>query len=173
MIANPPPLCLIIAGPNGAGKTTFARQLLPRAGISDFINVDLIALGLAPLHPQTMQIQATRLFFQEFDRLSSAKASFAFESTLSGRSYLGRIQALKEQGYHIQICYLKVDAVKLSLQRVAHRVRQGGHDVPAEDIRRRFIKSWSNFNDLYRPLADTVYVFDNSTSTLTLLESYP
>jgi predicted ABC-type ATPase len=83
------PLCIIIAGPNGAGKTTFAREfLLKDAGIIYFVNPDLIAGGLSPLRPELASVAAGRIFLNELDRLANSKSDFAFESTLSGRSYL-------------------------------------------------------------------------------------
>jgi predicted ABC-type ATPase len=86
------PLCLIIAGPNGAGKTTFAREFLPREGnIVHFVNADLIAAGLAPLRPAMANMKAGRIFLSELDRLAGFKVDFAFESTLSGLTYLERI----------------------------------------------------------------------------------
>lgn len=84
-----PPLCIVIAGPNGAGKTTFAKEFLIReAGIIHFVNPDLIAGGLSPLRPELASIAAGRIFLSELDRLAESKSDFAFESTLSGRSYM-------------------------------------------------------------------------------------
>jgi predicted ABC-type ATPase len=79
------PRCLIIAGPNGAGKTTLAKKFLtPDKGILHFVNADLIASGLSPLHPELAGRAAGRLLLAEVDRLTSERRSFALESTLSG-----------------------------------------------------------------------------------------
>ena len=79
------PRCIVIAGPNGAGKTTFAREFLPTgAGVTHFVNADLIASGLAPLRPEMAGIAAVRILLKELDRLAKARTDFAFESTLSG-----------------------------------------------------------------------------------------
>lgn len=87
------PRCVIIAGPNGAGKTTFAREFLPKdAGILHFVNADLIAAGLSPLEPSAAQVAAARIFLEELVRLAAARIDFAFETTLSGRTYLERVQ---------------------------------------------------------------------------------
>lgn len=167
------PRCLIIAGPNGAGKTTFAREYLPGFGIWHFVNADLLAAGLSPLKPEAAQIAAGKLFLKELDRLAFQQADFCFESTLSGRTYATRLHAWREQGYTIQLIYLKVATVRISLQRVAARVRNGGHHVPEADVRRRFVRSWINYQDVYLPLADSAWTFDVSDDKPILLEKHP
>ncbi len=132
------PRCLIIAGPNGAGKTTFAHDFLPRDSVLRFINNDSIAKGLSPLDPSAGQIAAGRIFFSELDRAAAARLDFAFESTLSGLAYLPRLRRWRAAGYTIEIIYLKLDDVRISLERIAARVRTGGHNVPEVDARRRF-----------------------------------
>jgi predicted ABC-type ATPase len=92
------PRCFIIAGPNGAGKTTFARTFLPRERMTRFLNTDLLAAGLSPLDPTAAQLAAGRLFLSELDRLAGARADFAFESTLSGLSYLPRLRRWRLEG---------------------------------------------------------------------------
>src|SRR6267143_3058137 len=94
------PRCIIIAGPNGAGKTTFACDYLPEiARLIHFVNADLIAGGISPLHPELAALAAGRLMLRELSRLVEAKAELAFESTLSGRHYAKRIEDWKAQGY--------------------------------------------------------------------------
>ncbi len=83
--------------------------------------------------------------------------SFAFETTLSGKTYLNKISEIKSNGYEVIIYYLK-----LAIERVKLRVAQGGHNIPEKDIRRRFERSWTNFNKLYMPLADSWIIFDTS-----------
>ena len=168
------PICLIIAGPNGAGKTTFAREFLPHeGGMVHFVNADLIAAGLAPLKPAMANLQAARVFLEELDRLASARADFAFESTLSGRAYVERIQQWKTQGYRIEIVYLKLKSPEIALKRIATRVKQGGHDVPAADVRRRFIRSWRNFEAVYLPLCDAWWLYDATSYPPSFLERHP
>jgi len=165
------PLCIVIAGPNGAGKTTFAREFLPKdARVVRFVNTDLIASGLSPLRPELAAIAAGRLFLKELDRLARARLDFAFESTLSGLTYLGRLKRWKAAGYRIEIVYLRLRSARLALRRIAARVRQGGHDVPRADVLRRFDRSWLNFEKRYKLLADTWSVYDSSGKTPRLLE---
>lgn len=165
------PLCFIIAGSNGAGKTTFARNfLLKELGIVHFVNADLIAAGLSPLDSSLAQLKAGRLFLEEIKRLAHAKTNFAFETTLSGHSYLPLLKRWKVEGYRIEVIYLRLSSPSLSLERIAERVKQGGHDIPRATVLRRFERGWKNFLNLYRPLADAWAIYENSESTPQLLE---
>lgn len=172
--ARPRPRCILIAVPNGAGKTTFSRKILTaQQGILHFVNADLIAAGLSPLHPELAARAAGRLLLAELDRLAAARTSFALESTLSGVTYVERVRRMKDVGYSLEIIFLKLSSADLAIKRVAHRVKQGGHHVPAEDVRRRFVRGWLNFAQHYRPLADVWAVYENSGPTPVLLEQYP
>lgn len=166
------PRCIIIAGPNGAGKTTFAREYLPKdAGVIHFVNADLLAAGLSPLNPNLAALNAGRLFLEELDRLAKAHQDFAFESTLSGLSYLGHIKRWKSAGYRIEIVFLRLVSVQLALQRISVRVKQGGHNVPRADVLRRYNRGWKNFENAYKPLADSWQIYDNSGLKPQLLEA--
>jgi len=168
------PRCIIIAGPNGAGKTTFARDYLPGiARLIHFINADLIAGGISPLRPELAAIAAGRLVLRELNRLVEANAEFAFESTLSGLHYAKRLEDWKARGYLIEIAYIRLASPQLALSRIAGRVRQGGHDVPRVDVIRRFKRGWTNFVDVYWPLADHWAIYENSRSKPMLLERDP
>jgi len=168
------PLCIVIAGPNGAGKTTFAREFLPKdARVVRFVNTDLIASGLSPLRPELAALAAGRLFLKELDRLAGARLDFAFESTLSGLTYLSRLKRWRGSGYRIEIVYLRLRSPQLALRRIAARVKQGGHDVPRADVLRRFDRSRINFEKRYRLLADAWGVYDNSGAKPRLLEKGP
>ncbi len=168
------PRCVLIAGPNGAGKTTFARRYLPEdAGVIHFVNADLIASGLSPLKPELAAIAAARMVLREIDRLAAERTDFAFETTFSGLTYVRRLQAWKQAGYRIEMVYLRLRSVQLALRRIAARVRQGGHDVPRADVVRRFSRGWENFQRIYRPLADSWAVYDNSGRAPRLLEKSP
>jgi len=168
------PRCVLIAGPNGAGKTTFARRYLPEdAGVVHFVNADLIASGLSPLKPELAAIAAARMVLREIDRLAAERTDFAFETTFSGLTYVRRLQACKQAGYRIEMVYLRLRSVQLALRRIAARVRQGGHDVPRADVVRRFSRGWENFQRIYRPLADSWAVYDNSGRAPRLLEKSP
>ncbi|HMD85781.1 MAG TPA: zeta toxin family protein [Terriglobia bacterium] len=156
----------IIAGPNGAGKTTFAREFLPNyAECKNFINADLIAQGVAPFSPEAVAFRAGRLMLEEINHYVKRGEDFGFETTLSGRSYLGLIRRLKKLGYRVHFFFLLVPAVDLALTRVRGRVMEGGHDIPESVVRRRFGRSLQNFFAHYRQLGDSWIVFDNSGPT--------
>jgi len=168
------PICIVIAGPNGAGKTTFAREFLPKdADVLHFVNADLIASGLSPLRPELAALAAGRLVLKELDRLARARLNFAFESTLSGLTYVGRLKKWRAAGYRIEIIYLRLSSARLALRRIAARVKQGGHNVPRADVIRRFDRSWKHFQNIYSLLADTWTVYDNSHDKPRLLEQGP
>ena len=168
------PRCIVIAGPNGAGKTTFAREFLPReAGVIHFVNVDLIAGGLSPLDPNLAAVAAGRLLLKELKRLAQARVDFAFESTLSGLAYANRIKEWKAEGYRVEICFVRLSSPSLALRRIAARVKQGGHDVARADVLRRFDRSRKNFENVYRPLADAWFMYDNSAESPTLIAEGP
>jgi predicted ABC-type ATPase len=156
---------VIIAGPNGAGKTTFAREFLPReAGCPDFINVDLIAAGLSPFAPEQAGLRAGRLMLQEIRRRVMLGDSFAFETTLSGRHYARLIPAWRADGYTVELIFLSLPSPDLAVCRVRSRVAQGGHDVSAAVIRRRFHGGLRNFHDIYKSLVSSWTLCDNAGS---------
>jgi len=159
------PNCYIIAGPNGAGKTTFATRFLPTyAKCIHFINPDLIARGLSPFDPDIALIRAGRLVAERIREMRDARVDFAFETTLSGRAYLRVIADLRAAGYRIHMFYLWIPGPELALLRIRERVEKGGHNVPAQDVRRRFRRTLDNLFQLYRPHLDSLRLFDNSTS---------
>lgn len=165
------PRVIIIAGPNGAGKTTFAREFLPNeAGCPVFVNADLIAAGLAPFAPETAAVQAGRLMLQELARHFASRSSFAFETTLSGRGYLRMIEQWQAAGYRVKLLFLQLASADEAIARVAQRVKQGGHDIPAAVIRRRFVAGRSNFERLYAPIVDAWALYDNSAEQPVLLD---
>lgn len=97
------PTIYVIAGCNGAGKTTFAREFLPSIGVERFLNADEIARGLSPLRPEAAAFKAGRLLLSELHELIDRRATFALESTLSGRIYVIVFERAKQQGYVIEL----------------------------------------------------------------------
>lgn len=158
------PNVYVIAGPNGAGKTTLAREFLPHyAGCVEFVNADLIAAGLSPFAPERAAFRAGRLMLEQIRKLARERVDFAFETTLSGRTYSSLLQEFREFGYAVHLFFLWIPTVEMSLARVADRVLQGGHNIPEDDIRRRFDRGLRNLFDYYRPLLDSWTILDNST----------
>jgi predicted ABC-type ATPase/DNA-binding transcriptional ArsR family regulator len=162
---------LIIAGPNGAGKTTFAQEFLPReAGCPIFINADYIAHGLSPFSPYAAAIRAGKLMLNELADHMNHRRSVAIETTLSGRRYARLIPSWQDEGYAVKLVFLSLHNVELALARVAGRVRQGGHSIPPDVIRRRFEAGRRNFDALYKSLVDSWVLYDNSGPEPILVE---
>lgn len=154
---------VLIGGPNGAGKTTAARVLLTRqlTGIP-FLNADEIARSIAPENPESAAIDAGRILLEQLHDLVWRGQSFALESTLSGRAFAPVLKACRSAGWRITLYYFWLASPEASIARVANRVREGGHGIPAETIQRRFRKGLWNLLNLYLPLADTAAIYDNS-----------
>ncbi|MFT7722088.1 MAG: zeta toxin family protein [Roseateles sp.] len=167
---SPAPRVIILAGPNGAGKTTFAREFLPQeAQCPAYLNADLIAAGLAPFAPETAAIAAGRLMLTEIERYAQRRESFAFETTLSGRGYARTIRRWKATGYRVELFFLSLPSVEFAVERVAQRVRQGGHDIPADVIERRFHAGLSSFEQVYKPIVDAWMLLDASSTPVQVL----
>jgi predicted ABC-type ATPase len=153
---------VIIAGPNGAGKTTFAREFLPNeANCPIFVNADLIAAGLSPFAPDSAAFKAGRLMLEEIASHVKRGESFAFETTLAGLTYTQMIPVWRSSGYKVELAFLSLPDVEMAIKRVAIRVKQGGHNVPEEVIRRRFVHGLTNF-ERYKLLVDSWQLYDNS-----------
>lgn len=166
-----PRLC-IIAGPNGVGKTTFARTFLPKAGIMEFLNADLLAAGLTPLHPEDSAFAAGRLLLRRWHELTDQKKSFAFETTLSGRTYATMLQKAHEEEYLISLHFLWVPSVQICLRRIRNRVKKGGHFVPDKDVLRRYVSGLRNFFEIYLQLAEEVHLWDVSQQPVFLVSNW-
>ena len=139
------PNLYIIAGPNGAGKTTASYTLLPdMLGCKNFVNADEIARGLSPFSPETVDVQAARIMLTRIEELLAQTADFAIETTLATRSYVELVKRAQALGYKVHLLFFCLDSPEQAIQRVAQRVRQGGHGIREEVIRRRFKKGIDN-----------------------------
>ena len=157
------PHVIVIAGPNGAGKSTTAPMLLKGTlGVTEFVNADVIAQGLSAFQPESAAFHAGRVMLERLHYLAKERVDFAFETTLASRSFAPWIAKLKQSGYTFHLVFLWLPSADFAVARVAERVRMGGHDVPEETIRRRYNKGIGNFFLLYRPMADTWRMYDNS-----------
>jgi len=155
----------MIAGPNGAGKTTTAGPLMQGGKvIYEFINSDEIARGLAPMHPESVSLAASKLMLKRLKELLEAGKSFAFETTASGTNYIKYLKEAKSDGYEVQLLFLWLSSPDLAVKRVTQRVAQGGHSVPEETIRRRYQLGLKNLIKHYLPLSDSAIIINGSTS---------
>lgn len=168
------PKIILIAGPNGAGKTTFAREFLPHeAGCPAFVNADLIAEGLSPFAPQAAALRAGRLMLEAIAQHVARRESFAVETTLSGLSYERHIKAWRAAGYQVVLFFLALPCADMAVQRVAERVRQGGHGIPEAVVRRRFDAGRRLFTRVYQPLVDAWVLYDSAGEEPILLDWSP
>ena len=153
----------IIAGCNGAGKTTASFTVLPEMlDCREFVNADEIARGLSPFHPEGVAIQAGRLMIDRVIHLLKEGETFAFETTLSTRSYVKLIQQAQRRGYFVTLLFFSLSTPEQAVQRVAKRVSQGGHNIPTDVVYRRFESGLSNLFNLYMPIVDYWALYDNS-----------
>jgi predicted ABC-type ATPase len=156
------PIIVAVAGPNGAGKSTVAPALLEGTlGVTQFVNADVIAQGLAGFSPETVAIEAGRIMLRRIKSLAARGLSFAFETTLSSRTFAPWLRGLASSGYTVAVMYFWLPNVELAVRRVRSRVALGGHDVPEEIVRRRYRSSITNFMSLYAPQADAWWLYDN------------
>ena len=108
--------------------------------------------------------EGCRLMLEEIDDMVRQRKSFAFETTLSGRAYLHKIQQWQKLGYHVKLLFLSLPTSDVAIARVAARVSQGGHNITEDVIRRRFKAGLLNFDTLYKQQVDAWMLYDNSES---------
>jgi predicted ABC-type ATPase len=130
--------------------------------VNEFVNADTIALGLSAYRPEAAAFAAGRVMLERLDQLARAREDFAFETTLSGRTYLRWLELLRAGGYRVHLVFLALSSPELALARVAERVRKGGHDVPEAVVRRRFAAGLRNLVACYLDVVDSWHVYDNS-----------
>jgi predicted ABC-type ATPase len=168
------PNIYVIGGANGSGKTTVARRLFPNfLDVFEYVNADEIASGLSPFNPESVAIQSGRLMLERLDTLVQERADFAFETTLAARSFAHFLRGCKSQGYTINLIYFWLQTPELAIERVHRRVESGGHNIPAEVIRRRYERGRKNLTQLYLPLCDKWIVYDNSRDDPLLVAERP
>jgi predicted ABC-type ATPase len=159
------PNLFVIAGPNGAGKSTIAGKLLVDSRqVEEFVNADIIAASLAANSGASADFLAGRIMLERLDYLVTRNFDLAFETTLASRTLLPRIMKMRESGYLFHLIYLWLPSADMAVKRVAARVHDGGHFVPDHVVRRRFVRSLSNFFNRYRRIADSWVMLDNSTT---------
>ena len=157
------PCVIALAGPNGAGKATAGPSLVrDTLGMTQFVNADVVASGLSAFEPEGTAIRAGRIMLDRLRQLARDRKSFAFETTLSARSFAPWLARLNDSGYRFHLIYLWLPDPEMAVQRVAARVRAGGHGIPDETVRRRYTAGLANFFHIYCPLSSTWRMYDNS-----------
>ena len=153
----------IIAGCNGAGKTTASYTILPEIlNCKEFVNADEIAKGLSPFQPEKVAFESGRIMLERIDVLMNSNESFAFETTLSTKTYKQRLLQAKELGFNIKLLFFWLPSIEMAINRVKIRVSEGGHNIPKDVIARRYKRGIENLFKIYLPLCDDWAVFDNS-----------
>ncbi len=150
----------VIAGANGAGKTTSAKYLLTKfLDIVEFVNADEIARGISPFNPRSVDLTASKIMLKRIADLVRQGKNFAFETTLSGKNYLKLLKNLQKKNYQINLIFLYLDSPKEAKQRVAYRVKTGGHFISDDDIERRYYRGIKNLGE-YLDLSDYAIIID-------------
>jgi predicted ABC-type ATPase len=156
------PNLYIIAGCNGAGKTTASYTVLPELlNCNEFVNADNIAAGLSPFNPESVALEAGRIMLQRINELLNRGVDFAFETTLSTRSYISLVKKAQQKGYEVTLLFFWLSSPQMAMERVARRVSKGGHNIPADVIERRYYRGIRNLVYLYIPLCDRWFVINN------------
>lgn len=161
----------IIAGANGSGKSTLASELLPSENL-EFLNADEVAKEICPENIESVKIRAGKIVLSRLENLLNTEKSFALETTLSGKNHIKTIEKAKRLGYQVVLIYSYLDNPVLCENRIKIRVLNGGHNIPKDDIIRRFYRSKKNFWNIYKNLVDEWNLFYNGTSEYILVAQY-
>jgi predicted ABC-type ATPase len=158
------PVITVVAGANGSGKSTltkWARDFFQsEANLdADAASVDLQARESA----SAGRIEAGKEVLKAAKELLTKRVSFSVETTLSGNTYLRMLSEAAQLGYRTRLIYIGTRDLKINMERIEDRVRKGGHDVPLEDQRRRYGRSFANLPKALA-LADEAVLLDNSSS---------
>ena len=156
----PTPVLHLLAGPNGAGKSTFVERVLQPVTLLPFVNADVIAAQRWPESPLEHAYEASRAAADERSRLMGEQASFISETVFSHPSKVELVSRAVALGYLVHLHVILVPPA-LAGPRVATRVAQGGHDVPARKIRERYERLWP-LVAAARGVADRTTFYDNS-----------
>ena len=161
----------IISGANGSGKSTLAEVLLKEKNL-EFLNADEIAKELAPNAINSVPISAGKEYFKRLKLYFDNKKSFAVESTLSGNNVIRIIKRAQDLNYKIILVYSFLQNCTTCIERVKKRVKNGGHNVPEEDIIRRYYKSLVKFWNEYRFMVDEWTLFFNGYDYAPIIVSF-
>ncbi len=164
------PKMYIISGCNGSGKTTASYTLLPDLlGCREFVNSDEFAKSLSPFDPGSASITASRYMLMKINYLLGRYEDFSIETTLATRSLVKIINEAHSVGYEVTILYFWLNSPELAIQRVRDRVASGGHNIPDNVVRRRYMMGLQYFFDTYRPICDRWILADNSKSNFSIV----
>lgn len=153
----------IISGCNGAGKTTASYTLLPEVfQCKEFVNADEIAKGLSPFNPEGVAIDAGKVMLQRITDLLAREETFAIETTLASRTLNTLVEKAQANGYNVKLIFFWLNSTQLAVRRVAQRVKEGGHNIPENVIKRRYVAGIKNLFKIFIPIVDSWLIADNS-----------
>ena len=128
----------IIGGVNGVGKSSFTGVLKERStDLGVIVDVDKITAELGG-----NALAGGKAALRKISECIDKGVSFTQETTLSGYKTEATAKQVKDLGYHVRLFYVALDSAKESLERIENRVRRGGHDIPQDDVIRRFAGRW-------------------------------
>ncbi len=160
----------IISGCNGAGKTTASYTVLPKIlECKEFVNADEIAKGLSPFNPEGVAFEAGRLMLQRIDDLLESNVTFAIETTLATKSYVHLVRRAQSMGYFVHLIFFWLESPELAISRVAERVSKGGHNIPQDVIKRRYVAGITNLFARFMNEVDLWMIYDNSRTPRTFV----
>ncbi|WP_211831059.1 zeta toxin family protein [Kistimonas asteriae] len=154
------PQLVMFAGPNGSGKSSITEKLRDNYDLGEYINPDIIAAGLSGPYPQRVR-QAQTIAEEKRQQCIAEKRSFCFETVMSHPSKVETLRQARSAGFNTTLFYVCLDHPLLNVNRVADRVRKGGHDVPTDKIISRYFRSLNQLTDAVRSV-DNAFVIDNS-----------
>lgn len=168
----PKPLFILVGGPNGAGKSTLGQAVVKvQYKVENYLNADFIARGLVGLRKEERDIAAGKTILNLIKENFSLGKSFAVESTLSSNVARRWVTAAKDRGFRVVVLYYYLRTPGLAVQRVAKRVKRGGHDISKEIILRRYKESLKQLREFYVVETDDLIIFDNSSKKPNLIAS--
>lgn len=166
------PILYIIAGPNGAGKTTASFNVLPSLlNCREFVNADEIARGLSPFDVESVAIQAGKLMLERIELLLKQGQTFAIETTLATSTYTNLVARAQKLGYEVHLLFFWLSSPEVAYERVVRRVEEGGHNIPKEDIERRYWRGLRYLFEKFMPIVDYWAIYDNNDKTTLIASS--
>ncbi|MCI3922838.1 zeta toxin family protein [Paenibacillus sp. TRM 82003] len=155
------PIMYVFAGNNGSGKSTIRNLIVDRLGISVNIDPDALARGLDPEQPESRKVSAGKEAIKLARECIRMKRDFSVETTLAGGNVIRLMDIAKASGFEVTMFFVGLGDYRLNIERVAVRVKNGGHHIPTEDIVRRHVSSIQNLLT-HLHLMDHLIVIDNS-----------
>ena len=151
----------VFAGINGAGKSTFHNEFYEPLPGEKRINTDEMVARIGSWRDGSLQMKCARESVRLIKQYLDDGISFNQETTMAGKSIIGTIKTAKTRGYEIHLHYVGLESADIALQRIAKRVAEGGHGIPADDVVRRYGNSFGNLCAALK-YCDHAALYDNS-----------